>query len=72
MPSELFKVGVGLEQTKACRFQHQHQWHGAPDPEQYHLAVQVIANLDFFLVFKGGLIDFVVPARLEKQMPNLT
>ena len=50
------------------------QGHGqdGPDAEQHHLAVEVVAHLDFFFVFLRGLVNFVVAQGLEEEVTRLT
>jgi len=53
------------------RIEVKHQRRGRPDRHQDHLAAQIIADLDLFLVFVGRLVDVVVPPGLEEEMAGL-
>ena len=49
----------------------QHQRRQRPDRHQHDLALQIVADLDFFLVLVGRLVDVVVALRLEEEMTGL-
>ena len=56
---------------KACIEVNCH-WQQCPDTEQNYFALQVVAYLDFFLVFMGGLVHMIVTMGLKKEMPRLS
>jgi hypothetical protein len=57
----------GIEQAKQGRIEHQDQRRQRPDRHQHDLALQVIADLDLFLVLMGRLVEVVISFRLEKK-----
>ena len=63
--------GPGGEGTKQIAFEPHHQRARGPESHQHDLAHQVVANLDLFFVFVGGLVDFVVAFGLEEKMSGL-
>jgi len=49
------------------------QDHGCrgPDGHQHNLALQVVADLDVFLVLVGGMVHLVIALRLEEEVTRL-
>ena len=68
------ELGLGhmrRENTEERRIEIKRQRRQGPDREQDHFAPQIIAYLDFFLVFVRGIVDLVVVPRLKKEVPGL-
>ncbi len=59
------------ENTEKGRAGEQQQRRQGPDGHQHHLALEIVADLDFFLVVVARLVDVVVVARLEEKVPAL-
>ena len=71
MGDQLEGVGVRREDAEQGRIDDQQQRRGRPDGQQHQLALDVVADLDLFLVGVGRLVDLVVAARLEEQVADL-
>src|SRR6202048_2690433 len=71
MAHELRDAGMGLKNSEEGRIQQQRHRRERPNCQQHGLASQIIADLDFLLVFVSGLIDDVVLSRLEEEVTNL-
>jgi len=71
MPYELGTRGVRRKNAEAARIEPQHQRRHYPHQVQNHLATQVVADFDAFLVLVGRLVDGIVALRLEEKMPRL-
>jgi len=65
-------AGSRLDRAVEARFEPQDGRCHCPDREQHHLAAQVVAHLDLFLVVVGSLIDMVVALWFEEEMACLT
>src|ERR1700728_908269 len=59
------------EEAEEGRIEPQDQRYEGPNGVQYHLAAQVVADLDFLLVLVARAIDRVVALGLEKEMTGL-
>jgi len=68
---ELGHCGPGRQGAKEIAFEPDHQRTSRPESHQHHFAHQVVADLNFFFVFVGGLVDLVVPFGLEEEMSRL-
>ena len=68
---EIRRRGPGREQAEQGRIEVQHQRRQRPDRHQHDLALQIIADLDLFLVLVGRLVDVIVALRLEEEVTGL-
>jgi len=68
---EALAARVRGEKAEEGRVQPQHQRYERPDRMQDHLAPQVVADFDFFLVLVARAIDLIVTFGLEKEVTGL-
>src|SRR6267142_506257 len=68
---EVRRRGPGREQAEQGRVEIQYQRRQRPDRHQYDLALQIVADLDLFLVLVRRLVDVVVSPRLEEEVTGL-
>ncbi len=71
LPHEISRRHPGREDTEQGRIGEQHQRRQRPDHQQHDLALQIVSDLDLFLVLVRRLVDVVVALRLEEQMTGL-
>jgi len=69
---EVTEAGGGIrEQPQAGGVDPQDHGDGGPDGHQHNFALQVVADLDVFLVLVGGVVHLVVALRLEEEVTRL-
>src|SRR5262249_23329745 len=68
---KLGRSRMGFKKTEERGIKNQHQGREDPDRHEHHFALQVVTDLDVFLMLVCCSVDFVVVARLEKEMTNL-
>ncbi len=71
LPDEVGHRVIGLEDAKQRRVDQQHQGRRCPNRHQDDLALQIVADLDLFLVLVAGVVDVVVAARFERKNARL-
>jgi len=71
MAHESCAAGVCREYSKKGWVQPQQQRHQRPDGVQDHLAAQVVADLDAFLMFMRRAVDLIVSLWLEEEVTGL-
>ena len=64
-------VGVGRQQAEQARIEQQRHERQGPDRHHHVLALQVVADLDRFLVFVRGFVDVVIALRFEEEVARL-
>ena len=62
---------VRLEDAEQRRIEVERQRRQRPDRHQHDLALEIVADLDLFLVLVGRLVDVVVALRLEEEVAGL-
>ena len=71
MMDERGYVGVRFKNAEKAGVQIEHRGRQSPDCHQHHLAPQIVTELHVLLIFMGCLVDLVIVARLEEEMPDL-
>ena len=69
---EIGRRSPGRDEAEQGGIKVQHHWRCRPDRHQHDLALQIVPDLDLFLVLMGRLIEVVVAPGLEEEMAGLT
>ena len=64
-------IGMRLEDAEQRRIEIERQRRQRPDRQQDDLALEIVADLDLFLVFVAGVVHHVVVLRLEEEVADL-